>query len=154
SRLRPIMWLTIKCTSSTSVDVDGSKARKRSSISGFFSWQHDIVMAEYNASLLGKCLNSSASDTPASSANSRVVVPWKPFSANTRRTALIMAARRSSLVSFKIGFMLGPELGSRKVSIYLLTTQRQARNRRTGESVGLEAVSTATCLIGYSVGSV
>src|SRR5436190_2095475 len=54
-------------------------------------------MAVYRASLLGKCLNRRASETPAASASSRVVVPWKPLSANTVRTARTIAARRSSL---------------------------------------------------------
>src|SRR5262249_1332568 len=55
----------------------------------------------------GKCLNRRASETSDESASSRVVVPWKPFSAKTRRTALMMAARRSSLDSFMGDFIRG-----------------------------------------------
>src|SRR5579864_8126071 len=82
----------------TSVDAEGSRALSLSTVAeACSSLQHEICIAEYRASLFGKCLNKSASDTPAATASSRVVVPSKPFSAKTRRTALMIAARRSSL---------------------------------------------------------
>jgi hypothetical protein len=38
-------------------------------------------------------------------------VPWKPFSAKTPRTALMMAARRSSQDILDVDFMAYPVLG-------------------------------------------
>ena len=40
-------------------------------------------MAEYRASLFGKCLNKSTSETPAASASARVVVFSNPLSTKT-----------------------------------------------------------------------
>ncbi len=75
-----------KCTRRTRVETDGSSCLIRSSRPRSCSFR-DSFMAEKRASLFGKCLKSRASDTPAASANSRVVVPSKPFAAKTRRTA-------------------------------------------------------------------
>ena len=94
------MW-TIR----TRVEVEAARALIRSSFSGSRSLLQKVCMAEYRASLLGKCLNRSASETPAASASDRVVVPWNPLSANTRRTDRMIASRRSSPESFPADFM-------------------------------------------------
>src|SRR5262249_133985 len=96
---------TRKCTNRTSVEAEGSKALSRSNLPWSCSLQQESCMAEKRASLLGKCLNRRASETPAASASSRVVVPSKPFSAKTLRTAWMIAARRSSQDNFEVDFM-------------------------------------------------
>src|SRR5918999_1474550 len=89
----------MKCTIMTKVEVDGSKAMMRLNTADSAPVAPVSSMAVNSDSLVGKCLYNNASETPAALANSRVVVPWKPFSAKTFVAASTMALRRSSAVS-------------------------------------------------------
>src|SRR6516165_7185852 len=111
-------------------------------------------MAAYSASLLGKCWNNRASETPAASAKARVVVPENPFSENTRRAALRIDSRRSSPLSRRLRPMdsLAAEL-----SVYSQTTEVKrvtgpGRADSTGRDPRHGNVGQAFSLTGLPVG--
>ena len=70
-----------------------------------------------------KCLNSSASETPAASASARVVVVSNPLSTNTVRAARMIAARRSSPDIFEEVFMERPGVPEGKYTLTYLRRQ-------------------------------
>src|SRR6516164_2964610 len=126
---------TRKWMSSVSAEADGSRAWIRLNMSWADSLQQDSCMAEKRASLLGKCLKSSASETAAASANSRVVVPSKPFSAKTWRTARMMAARRSSPLSLEVACL---PISASPVTSECILTHKPGQERFRGKKLKVD----------------
>src|SRR6202030_4479769 len=86
--------------STTRVSVDGSRPSNQC-IAGSASHSSARISA-YNADLVGKCLNSSASEMEAAAATLLVVVPAKPLRAKQRLAAPKINCRRKSLVKRRV----------------------------------------------------
>src|SRR5260221_9776667 len=81
-------------------------------------------MALYSASLLAKCRNTIASETPAAKAISFVVVPRKPRCEN-RRMAIRRICRRRSSPAMRPPFPLAPLF----VGVFLLRVGKMQSER-------------------------